>query len=232
MTIRLRVCAFVTPNQLYTVRIAIADVDGQGMGASLVVDSFTESAFMLETGGLSGDASAITSPLGETRSAGITTRFLAPGTILSSTLDTGMDESLTFTVNGTSTSQSMPLDLRASYFGGGARSILGFSDFELDFSSLSGQGNLIVELGSQSIPDGNTNRIALGSPGLLSIPFNQLNFGTNGSLGSFLALHFTFEAVSDNFTFELDEIRLVPEPSSAVLLGLGVAPLLLRRRRG
>jgi len=31
MTIRLRVCAFVTPNQLHAVRIAIADVDGQGM---------------------------------------------------------------------------------------------------------------------------------------------------------------------------------------------------------
>ena len=48
---------------------------------------------------------------------------------------------------------------------------------------------------------------------------------------AFEVLHFTFEARSTEFAFTLDEIRLAPEPSGALLILAAGSPLLARRRR-
>ena len=50
------------------------------------------------------------------------------------------------------------------------------------------------------------------------------------SLDSFSVLRFIFEARSPEFSFTLDEIRLVPEPSAALLSLMAAASLLSIRR--
>jgi hypothetical protein len=124
------------------------------------------------------------------------------------------------------------LDLRIHYSQGGPFSILGYNAFEFDFSALTGTGALIVELGRGSAIYGpETHRIPLESPGLVSVPFSELNYGAGGSVEQFFAIHFVFEANTDQFSFTLDEIRLVPEPGSFQLAVLGLIFLSRRRSR-
>jgi hypothetical protein len=111
--------------------------------------------------------------------------------------------------------------------------LLGYDAFEFDFSSLSGTGFLIAEIGSPSAtyPPDTTNRIALGASGVVTLPFSELNYGDSSTIGSFHSIHFVFEADSQEFSFGLNEIRVVPEPSAWLLIGSGAGALLLRRHR-
>jgi hypothetical protein len=149
---------------------------------------------------------------------------------MTSTLSTATG-TLDLVVNGMSL-ESSPLTLQMSYFNGGPYSLLGFSAFEIDISSLTGVGNLIVELGNASDSYGpTTNRITMTGSGTISVPFSELNFATNGSTASFSAMHFTFEAASEEFSMTLGEVRVVPEPSVVALTLPFALTLLLRRHR-
>lgn len=197
----------------------------------MVLDSFTEDDFALSLEGNSSAVSEITSPLGSLRVSRISTREAVAGTILTSTLSS-FAGNLSFLADGGSNS-SILLNLQISYRSGGPFSIAGYDIFQFDFSQLQGQGNLIVELGNQSGFYGPTaQRISLSSSGIVSVPFDQLNFGSGGSVGSFSSLHVRFEAVSPEFSFTLEEIRLVPEPSALLLVGVAGMALSLRRARG
>lgn len=217
--------------KMFFTLLALSFSAASGFAASLVVDSFTEGEFMLSLGGDTSANSAVASPLGARRAVSISNRLVAPGSTITSTLDADVG-SLSFYVNGQSTGNS-PLRLSISYSEGGPFSLLGYDAFEFEFSSLSGTGFLIAEIGSPSAtyPSETTNRIALGSPGAVVLPFSDLNFGNNGSIDSFHVIHFVFEAESQEFSFGLDEIRVVPEASTMLLIAFGAGSILLRRRR-
>lgn len=197
--------------------------------AAVVVDSFTEDSFELDSENSVVETS-VDLAFANRRSSRINPEFGQPSTSMSSTLDTGSGN-LSFSVDGTSNISSRPLDLRMSYSQGGPYDISGFSAYEFDFTSLSGSGFLIVELASSSSNyERLTTRIDLNSAGTLTVPFDSVNFGAGGSLDSFPATHFVFEAETEQFSFVLDEVRVVPEPSPMLLLGLGVSGLFIRRR--
>lgn len=206
---------------------------GAAQGASLILDSFTEGEHFLSLGGRTGTGMPITGPAVTNRSSTLSVREAAPGTTMTSTLSTTAG-TLDFFVDGVSIN-SRPLNLRLGYrmISPLPFSFSGYSALEFDFSAMSGTGHLIVELGSGSdIYGPETHRILLNEPGTVLVPFDQLNFGAGGSVDSFLFMHFAFEAASEQFSFTLDEVRAVPEPSSAALMaGFGVFLLTARRRR-
>lgn len=198
--------------------------------AVLVLDSFTEDDFALSLAGEISAVSEITSPLGSLRVSRISRREAVLGTVLSSTLLSSLGN-LSFFAEGGSNS-FIPLNLQISYRNGGPFSIMGYDHFEFEFSQIQGQGNLIIELGNPSDIYGPTaHRLSLSSSGIVSVPFDQLNFGSGGSIGSFSSLNIRFEAVSPEFSFTLEEIRLVPEPSALLLVGVAGMALSLRRAR-
>lgn len=199
--------------------------------STIVIDSFNEGSFNLSFGGDLTNTSSVSSPLGDERRSRINDREAMQGAIVTSTLNDSAG-TLAFAVDGLSTDSTRPLDLRVTYSQGGPFSILGYDAFELDFSALTGTGFLLVELGSRSDVYGPTaNRIDLNGPGVVTVPFSELNFGTNGSIDSFSSLHLTFEADTEQFSMTLNEIRVVPEPSVVALTMPFLLTILLSRRR-
>jgi hypothetical protein len=190
-------------------------------GSTLVLDTFTEGEFRLSPEDPK-TASLITGPIGTTRDAAISGRLATQDTILESTLSTVAGQ-LSFFVDGVSRIDPRRLDLCLSYVLGGSYNLLGYNAFEFEFSSLSGVGFIIVELGRASDLYGSeVPRVRVDSAGTLTFPFEALAFGTAGSVESFEGLHITFEAESEQFSFTLDEIRIVPEPNLLGLAMLGV----------
>ena len=112
------------------------------------------------------------------------------------------------------------------------QNFLGFDSFQLDFLDLSGLGELVIRInddGSQGLLPTNA-RIALDSAGTLTVPISQAaGFETRGET---LQFDFVFLNVTPEFSFTLDEIRMVPEPSICVLASLALAGLYRRRRGG
>jgi hypothetical protein len=202
----------------------------QATSASFVVDTFTEGGFELSHDGAPATGWLIGSPLGERRSARISTRLLVPGGVLESTLaeDSG---TLSFLADGESNLNDSALYLNLSYTEGGPFSLEGYEAFALDFAEVEGSGALIVELGGRSVYGPDTLRVPITGAGTILVPFEMLNFRPNAGIDSFLATHFTFEAGTERFAFVLDEIRVIPEPGSGLCLLVGAALLLLRRQR-
>jgi hypothetical protein len=194
----------------------------QAQATTFVLDTFTTGPFALSESGSFSDSDRINSPLGNNRDVRINRGLAAPGTTMTTTLDTGSG-TVSLNFNGQSLSVNNPLDFRAVYSIGGPFSLLGSTAFELDFSELSGSGFLITELGGviASSHGPSTSRIALNGPGTVVVPFSELNFSPSGSIDDFSSTLFVFEADSQAFAFTLDEIRVVPEPSSVLLVGLG-----------
>ncbi|HWB07281.1 MAG TPA: PEP-CTERM sorting domain-containing protein [Verrucomicrobiales bacterium] len=115
------------------------------------------------------------------------------------------------------------------YSAGGPYSISGCTNFILGFSELSGVGTLYVEFGSS---DGFTDehRVDLTGPGEVFYSVADAKPNSVHTMDAFNVLRFVFEARSTNFSFTLDEIRLVPEPGAGMLL-LSAGVLSLRRRK-
>ncbi len=132
----------------------------------------------------------------------------------------------------TGTSTFFPLSLTLVYHGPTLHNIIGCTEFILGFSELSGVGTLYIELGG-STGVFNEHRVDLTGPGEVHYPISDVYQGTGHTLDSFNVLTFRFESRSPQFSFTLDEIRLVPEPSGALLtVAVGAGFLALRRRRG
>jgi hypothetical protein len=196
-----------------------------------VVDSFDQGPFNLTLQNYS-ESNNVNLPLGRERFSRISTREAAQGTSRSSTLNTTTGQ-LSFVVSGLSTFPNpwAFLNLHMTYSRGGPYSMAGYTGFVFDFSQMIGAGALIVELGGGTLYGASTIRLPIDGPGEVFYPFASLNYGNDSpSIDSFSALHFVFEAHTEQYSFTLDEIRLVPEPSVA-LLGLSGCALFLRRRR-
>ncbi len=192
-----------------------------------MVDTFDQGGFSI-TGSNPVDET-VNLPLAQRRVASFIVAGGASVTTLTSTLNSSTGK-LTFIVNGSSPLPNFPLSLQLVYAGGGPYNITGCTDFILGFSQLSGVGSLYVQLGSAEGTAG-IHRVDLTAPGdvLFSVPDVKLSPGQ--PLDGFDVLRFVFEARSTEFSFTLDEIRLVPEPSGALLALVAGAGLLARRRR-
>jgi hypothetical protein len=148
-------------------------------------------------------------PLAQRRTAAFWVVPTPPGTSLASTLDSTTG-TLRFVVSGTPASPNTPFALQLVYSAGGPYNISGCTDFILGFSELSGVGSLYIEVGSSKGLD--VHRVALTGPGDLSYSVSDVTANSVHTVDSFNVLRFAFEARSTNFSFTLDEIRLVPEP--------------------
>ena len=139
---------------------------------------------------------------------------------------------LTYTVVGTSTVESFPLGMSLVYANSmQVQSLAGFSGIFLGFTGLTGVGTLYVELGS-SLGIFDVQRVNLTGRGEVFYPISSIHANPGHTLEEFSVLKFTFEARTPEFSFTLDEIRLVPEPGSAAcFLVAGAAGLSVRRRR-
>lgn len=201
-------------------------------GASIVVDSFTNGPFSIDMQ-LGPGYSADVSPVGEW---GTSRRVLLPRPdsdvdFMSSTLDPNSGGSMSLDFQMAAGEPPEPYTLTARYQEGGPYSILGQTAFEFDFSNISGVAQLIIILGDHFDPDSATIRTAITSPGTLSVPVSDVNFGPNGALDSFSEFYFIFETTTDSVSFSLDEIRVVPEPSMSALVAIGSLGLLRRSRK-
>ncbi|MGD9418425.1 MAG: PEP-CTERM sorting domain-containing protein [Verrucomicrobiota bacterium JB025] len=108
----------------------------------------------------------------------------------------------------------------------GTFSLLGYDAFAIDLSEVEGSGELRVSVDGSL---GTDVRIPIDGSGTIVYPFS--NLGTSQSLDSLTALEFRFYSVTGDFSLTIDNLRLVPEPSSSVLILFGAIPLLLQRRR-
>lgn len=198
--------------------------------AMSVLDSFVEGEHLLIAGENSSTSAAVSSAFGTKRVTTIT-RFVPLGTTVTSALVQGSG-TLQFEASGTSIADDRPLEMRLHYLDGGPYSLEGYSAFELDVAIIGGTGNLIIELGSETAIYGpEIARIPINSAGTIIVPFSEVNFGPAGSLNSFYAMHFTFEAVTEEYALTLNEIRVVPEPSNAALVAASSLGLVAMRRR-
>jgi hypothetical protein len=103
-----------------------------------------------------------------------------------------------------------------------------FDAFELDFPSLQGAGEVAIVLNSGGFGTDST-RVALQTGGTLLYPFAAVNNGHDFSDVDQISIHVI--GLTTDFAVSLDEVRIVPEPSSVVLLS-GLCLLLLRTRSG
>jgi hypothetical protein len=198
--------------------------------ASLSVDSFTDGDFFLSLGVRTAIGTNIDGPIGTFRLVSISSREATEGSSISAALSTSSG-TLSLDIDGQSMFAERPLYLDMDYASGGPYSIAGFDAFEFDFSGMAGTGSLIVALGGTSgIFGPETLRVPLTGPGLVEVPFDQLNLGILGFIDSFYAMQIRFEAETTQFSFTLDEIRLVPEPSSLACLLVGGLCLFWIRR--
>jgi len=196
-----------------------------------MVDTFDQGGFSMSYPDNSNPSNeSVSLPLAQRRIADLNPPpFGSSVTTMTSTLSSSTGK-FTLMINGTSSLPHVPLNLDLIYAGGGPYNISGCTDFILGFSELSGVGSLYVELGASSEIAG-IHRVDLTGPGDVFFPVTDVRINGGLGLDSFNVLRFIFEARSTEFSFTLDEIRLVPEPSAALLAVAAGAGLLARRRR-
>jgi hypothetical protein len=196
--------------------------------AVTIVDTFDQGGFSI-TPSSGTFEQEVNLPLARRRLADQSRWATSPGASMTSTLNSGTG-TLTFVTSGTSLSV-FPMSLTLVYAGAPHYNIAGCTEFILGFSELSGVGTLYIELGGSNGLDG-VFRVDLTGPGEVHYSVSDVYEGSGHTLDSFNVLTFRFESRSPQFSFTLDEIRLVPEPSGALLALVAGAGLLARRRRG
>jgi PEP-CTERM motif len=195
--------------------------------ATLIVDTFEQGNFFTDImGGFNQD---VTLPFAVHRSHSLGGCPL-PGAHLATALNSALG-TVTLSVSGTPAGNTpyCPLGLDLIYWGSGPHDITSYTGFMLGFTELSGSGTLYVEVGGEE-GFGIVNRLEIPGAGDFFYPLSRVYENTGASLDSFRVLKFTFEARTTEFSFTLDEIRLVPEPGSAALLGLAALGVCRRKR--
>jgi hypothetical protein len=189
-------------------------------GASVIFDSFSEGGFHLQNGGDNTHQTSISSPLLlDTRSVyssgnGTWSVILAPG---SGVLDYNVGEVLSTTRFG------LTLDYTRGTYGQGW-SLLGYDALVFDFTSVTGEGLLAIFVNDQNADE--MVRRSVTTPGQLIYPLEDL---AASNLGSISGMSISFTPQTDAFSFSLNEIAAVPEPSVSVML-LALAALIAGRR--
>jgi len=104
-----------------------------------------------------------------------------------------------------------------------------FQAFSIDVTVIRGSGRLVGFVNQRAFDD---PIVPITSSGTLTYPFS--NFDTSMTGGSLSAIDlFAFEISSQSQDFEVivDNFRLIPEPSTSLLLGIGLIGIFSFRRR-
>jgi hypothetical protein len=183
--------------------------------ATLLLDDFSSGAFALAFGGTTSNTGSFVTALTDQRTV---SGFGDPN--WTTTLSSG---NLAYVVDSMSEGRNY---LTLNYSSTGTFSILGYDAFALDLSNVFGTGELIVSVSGSG---GNNIRVPISGSGTVVSPFSFLD--TSQPLDSLSAMNFRINAISEDFSADIDNVRLVPEPSASILLLLGAGGGVLRRRR-
>lgn len=123
--------------------------------------------------------------------------------------------------------QAVSLELIYSYHFPDAFNLGNVSHFSFGFENVEGIGELITEKREPGSGDyiSITHPIQFSQPGTLLLPVTQ------SDLSGINLLRFTVTPKTSEFSFRLDEISVIPEPTTWSLLLLGGAPWVWRRFR-
>lgn len=191
-----------------------------GLSASnattLLLDDFSTGAFALAFGETTSDSASLASPLTDQRTV---SGVGDPNWTV--TLNT---DSLTYIVDSISEGRNY---LTLNYSSTGTFSILGYDAFAIDLLNVVGTGELIVSVSGSG---GNNISVPISGAGTVVSPFSFLD--TSQPLDSLSAMNFRINAISEDFSANIDNVRIVPEPSAApLLIGLSAVSVLFQRRR-
>ena len=188
--------------------------------AAVVLDSFTEGAFALDFDEQTSQFDVLPgTSLNERRARGEGVKDW------NATLNP-ISGSLTYTVNLRSAPNGdnwFNLNYSSS---SGTTNLLGVDGITLNIAGMQGLGDLVVFFGDTP---GNNLLIPISGPGNLTYAVS--NILTGHPLDEIPQIQFRLIARTADFSVTLNEISLVPEPSTVALAGLSSAVLLRRRRR-
>jgi hypothetical protein len=192
--------------------------------ASLTLDSFSEGDFLLQNGGddfWDSDDTRINSPFTERRRVyggglGTWSISLEPSSGM-------LDYSVTEILAGQGTSR---FGMTIRYSGTGTVGFLEYDAFQFDFTSVTGTALLQVEVNNQNFDE--MIPVTIDSSGELLYPFSNIAANDVSSISD---IFFRVTPQSDTFSFSLNEVSVVPEPSALVLFLLGGAGVFWLRRK-
>lgn len=187
-------------------------------GATLLLDDFSSGSYSLASGGTTSNSSAFTSPLTDQRTVS--------GVGFPNWTVTLTPEELRFNVDQVDPNPGRNY-LNLNYtLSSGTFSLLGYNAFAVDVTNVVGIGEFVAFVDGAPSAD---LRFTINGSGTIVSPFSALD--TSQSLSSLTRMNFRFIALSDDFSLSIDNVRIVPEPSSLLLSGVAAASLLFRRRR-
>lgn len=185
----------------------------------MILDSFTEGSFDLRHSGLSTDISSISGPLANLRSVN------ASGGNWQVTLAEGT-ESIVYSSGGLGSrpySDWINLNYRND---NNLINLIEYNAFRFDVSSIQGNGFVAISASPTSSMD--IVMISINDAGFLYFSFADV--ATSMSFEELTRINIRIYASSPDFSITLNEIAVVPELSSLLLLGSGAIPFLWRRR--
>lgn len=191
----------------------------QAAAATLLIDGFDDGDFSLSSSGLTSDTSGITSPLVDQRSAS----GVGPDSWTASVVGSGSTFSYSVDQVIFSTLRNR-IALNYANQSSNPFSLLGSDAFSLQFSELLGEGILRVSINGAFV----SSDIPLINANELIVPFTEIG---NPDFGALSSVQFSFTAVTQEFSFTLDQIGAVPEPTVAGLLLASLLTVALHRRR-
>lgn len=184
--------------------------------ATLFLDDFSSGSFALASGGITSNSEPFATPLTNERTV---TGVGAP--TWSSSLASG---ELDYIVSNPRPGRHY---LEINYSSSGTFSILGYDAFAIDVANVTGAGDFIVFV--DGAPTFGALRVPVAASGELVYPISEVITGE--SLDSLSQMNFRFVPVSEDFSLTIDNVRLIPEPTSSLLVALGLSVTILHRRR-
>ena len=203
-------------------------ISGQSKGALLVIDSFDQGAVNLSIDGSVQDTQNGIGDRGVQRYMALipADRDAAPETTVTASVDP-LNPGLSFTVDGFAILPRLLLDLRVQYGRDSRLLLAGYSAFEFEILSVSGSGNLILDMGTLAPNDSDVTVIELTGPGIVRVPFSEVVFDPNQPS----LIGFSVQARSGQFSVKLGQFSAIPEPSQFLMSAVGLSVALMMRRR-
>lgn len=193
----------------------------QTQAATLVLDSFSEGGFDLSDEGAHSDIDIFSGELLDRRRA-----VASAGGDFTAKLVTGSGVmNYAVELRGTPSGDVLFTLLYTKQDGSGF-SLLGADGLSLKIVGLVGLGDLLVYLDG-----GSTNSVSIPITSTGDLFYPLANTGNILPLNDVHQIGFQLIAKSSDFSIELDQITVVPEPSATVLFGLVAWAGLFRRRR-
>lgn len=186
--------------------------------ATLLLDDFAVGSFLLTS-----ESASLSSGIFVTE---ITNQRTIAGDGLPNWTVTLSQGLLNFNVNQVDASRGRThLDLIYS-LSSGTFSLTSYDAFAVDLFNVVGIGELVLSVNRGA---GDDIRIPINGSGTLISPFS--NVRTSQSLDSLTVISFGFSSISDDFSLSIDNVRVIPEPSSFLLLFIGIAGTTFYHRR-